>query len=340
MGSSGTHLPATSRARGPGDPAVTAPSARTTATVSARGLTKGYDAGIPGCAARVEAVRGVDFDAYPGDALGILGPAGAGKSTLMLCLAGLLRPDNGTVSWYGRVADDTGRPPGIVYVPERAVHYAFMTVREAVEFHAVLRDLGGADRAACIDDALELCGLTAIAGKRIGDLPWTAGPRVSLAQALVHRPRALLLDETFAGLDVRAREDIARALTGMVAGGMTVIAAADDLDALDGVATRALTMMDGRIGGPIERTALERSRMLELSIATPALARRVFGARVAEEAWDRHVLRLPLEGTTSEAILARCAAAGVRVEGSRVIGVPCAEAATVVDGASAQRLPD
>ena len=322
MGSTGAQLPFPSRARGPGGQAAAEdPVARTPSgpvAISARGLRKSYHAGVAGCAARVEAVRDVDLDVAAGEAVGILGPVGAGKSTLLLCLAGLLRLDRGSVSWFGCTADDSGRPPGIAYVPERGAHYAFMTVREALEYHALLRDTGGDDRATAIEDALEVSGLTAVAGARIGELPWSIGPRLSLAQALIDRPRVLLMDETLSGADPQTRRDLGLAINALVAAGMSVVASAESLDALNGLTTRVAVMVDGRITGEID-PALQCSRFLELSVATPAIARRILGARVAEDCWDRQLLRLPLEGTTPEAILARCRASGIRVEASRVV---------------------
>lgn len=332
----GAHRPTNSpRAQRPGavGPSPLEPSpladGAPTPVVRVRGLTKRFHTGIPGCSARVEAVRSVDFDLAEGDAVGILGPAGAGKSTLLLCLAGLLRPDAGTVSWFGRVADDAGCPPGIAYVPERATHYPFMTVREAAEYHAVLHDIAGECRASAIAEALEQTGLSGVASVRVGDLSWSVGPLLSLAQALISRPRVLLLDETLSGLDPTARREISAMLRSLGRRGTTIVAAAATLDTLDGLAMHVAVMAEGRLTPPIAPADLERPRVLELVVATPALARRIFGTRVAETPWDRHLLRLPLEGTTAEAVLARCRSFGIRVESSRVVAV-CADDTTFV----------
>jgi len=299
-----------------------------TPVVMVRGLTKTFHTGIPGCSARVDAVRGVDLDLAEGEAIGILGPAGAGKSTLLLCLAGLLRADAGTVSWFGRVADDAGCPPGIVYVPERATHYAFMTVREAAEYHAVLHDIAGECRASAIAEALEQTGLSAVASVRLGDLSWSVGSLLSLAQALVSRPRILLLDETLSALDPKTRREISAMLRGLGRGGTTIVAAAATLDIFSGLTMHVAVMAEGRLTPPIAPADLERPRVLELVVGTPALARRIFGSRVAETPRDRHLLRLPLDGTTAEAVLARCRSFGIRVESSRVVAV-CPDDITV-----------
>ena len=287
--------------------------------VSVRGLVKTYQAGIAGCSARVEALRGADLDIETGGVLGILGPPGAGKSTLLLCVAGLLRADAGRIEWFGRPCDHAGRPPGIAYVPERAAHYAFMTVREAVEYHLVLRD--GAQRAAddAVDRALAGTGLLELAGVRIADLPWSARPQVSIAQGLVGAPRVLILDESLSALAPAARRDVARALRALAAAGTAVVVASEAFDVLEGLAPRIAIVIDGRVSPPVDAITLRRTSVLELTVATPAVARRLFDARVAEEAWDREVLRVSLDGTTPEAILARCRACGIRVEGSRIV---------------------
>ncbi len=325
MGQLGTKIPsASSRAVSPGGsecPSNGAP--RTPATlppaVSVRGLTKSYHAGITGCSARVEALRGIDLDVHPGECLGLLGPPAAGKSTFLLCLAGMLRPDAGSVAWFGRSADVGGRPPGIAYVPHRAVHFAFMTVREVLDYHTMLREIPVDDRQGAVDEALESSGLAAAALAPVSALPRSFAPRLCLAQALVGRPRMLLLDETLSGLDPVTRRELSVVLRALSTSGVTLIIAAPELDVLEPLAHRVAIIVEGRISTVVDAALLRRSRSLELRVATPALARRIFGSRVAEVAWDRHLLRLPLEGTTPEAILARCQSSGIRVETSRVV---------------------
>ena len=289
------------------------------AAVRVRGLVKTYHAGIAGCSARVEALRGADLDIERGSVLGILGPPGAGKSTLLLCVAGLLRADAGRVEWFGRPCDGAGRPPGIAYVPERAPHYSFMTVREAVEYHLVLRD--GAQRAGddAVDAALASTSLLDRASVRISELPWNVLPQVSIAQGLVGAPRVLILDESLSGLAPPARRDIARALRAEAAAGTAVVVASDTFEVLEGLAPRVAIVIEGRVSAPVDAITLRRTSMLELTVATPAVARRLLDVRVAEAVWDRQVVRVSLDGTTPEAILARCRACGIRVEGSRIV---------------------
>ena len=287
--------------------------------VSVRGLVKTYQAGIAGCSARVEALRGCDLDVESGTVLGLLGPPGAGKSTLLLCIAGLLKPDAGRIEWFGRHADHAGRPPGIAYVPERAAHYTFMTVREAVEYHAVLRDGAGRASDESVNQALSSTGLHDLAAVRIAELPWSARPQLSIAQSLVGAPRVLILDEPLSSLAPFARRSMSDTLRALASRGTAVVVAADRFEVLDGLAPRVALVIDGRVLPAVDAARLRRTSMLELIVATPAVARRLFDARVAEEEWNHEVVRVPLDGTTPEAVLARCQACGIRVEGSRVV---------------------
>jgi ABC-2 type transport system ATP-binding protein len=295
------------------------PVADAAAALTVRSLAKSFHAGVVGCSARVDALRGVDLDVIAGEALGILGPAGAGKSTLLLCLAGMLRPDAGTITWFGRVADEAGRPPGIAYVSHRATPYPFLSVLEAIEHHAMLHDVPAADRGAAVQEALDDSRLAREAHASVGDLSRSAVVRLALAQALVARPRLLLLDDPLAGLGSAARLDFAVITRTLLGRGTTLVIAADEIDAIDVNVARVAVMLDGTIATIVPTSALRRSRALEITVATPARARQLLGDRVAEPVANRHVLRLPLEGTSAEAILARFHACGIRVETSRIV---------------------
>ena len=292
------------------------------AAVAARDVSKTYRAGVAGCSAQVDALRGVSIDIAPAEAVGILGPPGAGKSTLLLCLAGMLRPDSGTVSWFGRASDEGGRPPGIAYVSHQPTPYSSLTVREAIEFHSTLRGVPALARTAAVDGALVATGLADVERTLVAGLSRGATIRLALAQAVVGRPRVVLLDDPLAATTPAERREITSILRGLQASGATVAIAADDLDGIEPIASRIALMVAGEIAMVVESGALRRARALELTVLTPAIARRVFGTRVAEVGWDRRTVRVPLDGTTAEAILARCQAHEIRVERSRVVMMP------------------
>src|SRR5262245_7707711 len=114
-----------------------------TNSLSLRGVCKSYQAGVAGCSGSVAVLRDVDVDVSAGEIVAIGSSPGGGKTTLLMCSAGMMRPDRGTVSWFGRVQrhDGTARPNGIVYACDRPFPYGFLTVREALEYAAVIRDL-------------------------------------------------------------------------------------------------------------------------------------------------------------------------------------------------------
>jgi len=151
----------------------------------------------------VEAVRDVQLSLVRGRVLGLLGVNGAGKTTTLKLLAGLLAPDRGRVLVQGR---DVARDPGaqrafVAYAPEIPALHRDATPREALQFAARLRGLRGAALTAAVTGSLSRCDLGAVSDRLIGKLSRGQQQRVGLAQALVHEPALVLLDEPTAGLD-------------------------------------------------------------------------------------------------------------------------------------------
>ena len=221
--------------------------------LSLRGVAKRYRAGTGGCTASVEVLRHVDLDVASGELLGILGAMASGKSTLLRCGAGILRPDAGAVTCFGESVYDGVRPPGIAYVPERAAYYSFLTVREALDYYAVLCDLSVRDRAAQVERALERVHLTPIADTRIARLSLVSLQRLAIAQALIDRPRLIFLDDTLTALDGLARRDLTGLVRSLHCDGATVILSSSSASLLDGLATRTVVLLHGEIVEPPAR---------------------------------------------------------------------------------------
>jgi len=166
------------------------------------------------------AIEGVSFDIRPGEVLGLLGPNGAGKTTTMRVLTGFLRPDAGTVRLVdggGAGADPAEDPDArrlVGYVPEAQALYSDMGVGAFLLHCARLRGVARRRRRPAIRHAAHQAGVDGVLGQRIGTLSRGFRQRVALAQALVHDPRVLVLDEPTTGLDTRqvveARQLIAR----------------------------------------------------------------------------------------------------------------------------------
>jgi ABC-type multidrug transport system ATPase subunit len=304
-------------------------------------VTRSYRAGVSGCGAAVRVLDGVSLRVDLGQVVGVVGEEGAGKTTLLLCAAGLLRPDAGAVVWFGarrRAGRADGPPAGVAFVPARASYYPFLTVREALDHYAALHlSVGRAEREREARLALERVGLADRCGERVARLASEALRRLAMAQALLARPRLLLLDAPLAGLDGEARRAVVELIAGSAREGAAVLLAARAARGLHGLVSRAERLRDGRLSevvGDGELAAVELA--LELRVASPgadgvALARALAahgrraaggsisfqGAPVVE--WRGDLLRVALLAATPEEVLAHCRELGVVVYESRVV---------------------
>src|SRR5688500_2067186 len=161
--------------------------------LSLRNVSKSYHAGIRGCSAAVTVLRDVDLNVFAGEIVAIAAAPAAGKTTLLMCAAGLIRPDRGAVSWFGGPPrrDGSGKPDGIAYAGDRPFPYAFLTTREALEYAAIVRDLPLRDSDARVTHALERTGLAALADRRVDGLDGGHLSRLALAGLLLAHPRLL-----------------------------------------------------------------------------------------------------------------------------------------------------
>jgi sodium transport system ATP-binding protein len=154
----------------------------------------------------IEAVRHVSFRAEDGSVTGLLGPNGAGKTTTLRMLAGLMRPDVGTVCVDGLdvSADpvDSRRRMGLL--PDSRGLYPRLTAREHVEYFGRLQGLTRHTLEARCNEAIAVLGLSDLAGRRVEGFSHGERTKVALARALIHRPRNVILDEPTNGLDVES----------------------------------------------------------------------------------------------------------------------------------------
>ncbi len=188
---------------------------------------------------------------------GLLGPNGAGKSTLLQLAAGLLTPANGSVRVYG--AAPTEGPAvyrRVALVPEREALPGMMTARAFVEARAVL--LGVRDVRLAVDRALALVELDTVAERRVGGFSKGMRQRAKLAAALVHEPSLVLLDEPFNGLDPRQRVHMMQLLEARAAEGTAVLLSSHILEEIEGVASRILVMLSGRLAASGDYRTLRR----------------------------------------------------------------------------------
>jgi heme exporter protein A len=191
-------------------------------------------------------LRGVDVRVGAGEALVVLGPNGAGKTTLLRLLAGLARPSAGEVRVLGRrlapSAPDARRPVG--FVSHQSMLYDDLTVRENVVLAARL--YGTAAPAAAARRALEAVGLADRGDEQPRRLSRGLLQRASIARALAHEPRLLLLDEPFTGLDVPSAERLRALLGERLAAGLALVLVTHHLEEAWPLASRVAVLAGGR----------------------------------------------------------------------------------------------
>ncbi|AWN16322.1 ABC transporter ATP-binding protein [Salinisphaera sp. LB1] len=229
--------------------------------LSAQGLARDYGG------RRV--VADIELRLAAGDVLGVLGPNGAGKTTILRMLAGTLAPSAGRVAIAGADLADNPRAAKrhLGYLPERPPVYPELTVDEYLRFAARLHGLPRARRAAAIEAAKIDCGLTDVGRRLIGALSKGYAQRVGLAQAIVHRPDVLILDEPTAGLDPSQLIGV-RALIGRLSREHSVIISSHILGEIQAVASHIVIVDRGRLALSASRAELAAdASWLEIGLA-------------------------------------------------------------------------
>jgi len=206
------------------------------------------------------AVDGVSFAVERGEVLGFLGPNGAGKSTTMRMITGFIPPTSGkvTVGGHDVAAAPLAAKRLIGYLPEAAPSYPDMTVQGFLSFAAELRGLDGAARQRAVGRAVERCFLASVLHQSIDTLSKGYKHRTCLAQALIHDPEVLILDEPTDGLDPNQKHEV-RNLIRELGKSKAVVFSTHILEEVDAACTRAIIIDRGRIvanGTPAELRAM------------------------------------------------------------------------------------
>ncbi len=218
------------------------------------------------------AVDGVTFSVGKGEVLGFLGPNGAGKTTTMRILTGFVPPTSGSTKIAGFDVQDNPLEVKrrIGYLPEHPPLYREMLVRPFLEFVATIRGVPRKQVKEKVARAIERCGLAPVAGRLIGLLSKGFQQRVGLAQAILHEPDVLILDEPTVGLDPSQIREI-RQLIRTFAGGHTVILSTHILAEVTMTCDRVLIINEGKIAAEDTLEGLaargERTRRIALRLA-------------------------------------------------------------------------
>jgi len=196
----------------------------------------------------VTAIEDVSFTVGRGEIVGFLGPNGAGKTTTMRILTGYMPPTTGTaqVAGFDVLAQSLEARRRIGYLPESVPLYGEFRVRTYLDFVAEAKGVPSRDRRARVDEAMERCAVTDVAGKLVSTLSRGYRQRVGLAQALVNDPEVLILDEPTVGLDPQQIVEIRRLIKGL-AGRRTIILSTHILPEVSMTCDRVIIISRGRI---------------------------------------------------------------------------------------------
>jgi ABC-2 type transport system ATP-binding protein len=296
----------------------------TPAAVACRGLTKRF-----GGANGVLAVNGLDLDVPAGSVFGLLGPNGAGKTTTLRLITGLARPTGGTVAIDGvQVAGEADRGLGtrraIGVLDQDPRYYGWMTGRELVVLAGRLQGLSSSDAAGRATDTLDVVGLSDAAKRRISGYSGGMRQRLGIAQALVSRPRLLVLDEPVSSLDPEGRRDLL-VLIEQLGATATVIFSTHVLTDIERICDRVGIIDHGRLvtEGPLDELLARFAQPLYRLEPEPdqTAAIETLTARLRETPWvddvrvdpARIMVSITDETAASAGLLPLIVAAGVRL---------------------------
>ena len=273
--------------------------------VAVRGLTKVFK--IPFKKERVFAVRDLNLSVERGHVYGLLGPNGSGKSTTLKIILGLVSATRGSTEIFGRDSRDVASRNAVGFLPENPYFYRYLTGAETLRFHGRLCGLSGNRLTKRVEELLELVGLTTSRDRRLAGYSKGMLQRIGLAQALVHDPKLLVLDEPTAGVDPAGSRGIRDLILNLKKRGLTVLLSSHLLAQVQEICDRVGILANGVLvrEGPLqELVAIDNQTELILENTPVALMERIdalvreSGGRVVEHRSSQTTLeRLFLDAT-------------------------------------------
>jgi ABC-2 type transport system ATP-binding protein len=263
----------------------------------------------------VRALDGMAFDVRAGELFGFVGSNGAGKTTAMRIVLGVLSADAGEVRWRGRPLDEDARAR-IGYMPEERGLYPRMRVGEQLEYLARIHGFGRTTAVRAADEWAERLGVAARRGDEVQKLSLGNQQRVQLAAALVHDPEVLVLDEPFSGLDPVAVDVLAEVLRERAEAGAPVLFSSHQLELVERLCDRVGIVRAGRMVacGPVGELRSEGADRLVVDApeAPAGWAGGIAGVAVLEERPGRTVLELSPHADDQAVLKAALATGPVR----------------------------
>ncbi|PAW82258.1 MAG: ABC transporter ATP-binding protein [Opitutia bacterium Tous-C8FEB] len=239
-----------------------------------RGLVKDFPVGLRGV--KLRAVDHLDLTVPAGMIYGLLGPNGSGKSTTIKALLGLVAPSAGECRIFGQPSGEVGARREVGYLPEAPYFYRHLTGRELVGFYGRMCGLGRRELAGRVETVVAQVGMTAAADRAVETYSKGMLQRIGLAQALVHDPRLLILDEPTAGVDPVGSAAMADLIRSLRDAGKTVLLTSHLLGQMEALCDRVAILDRGRLvaegtvaelAGGAGRHCLEVDRLDEPQLA-------------------------------------------------------------------------
>lgn len=196
---------------------------------------------------RARAVDGVTFTIEPHEVFGLLGPNGSGKSTTIKMILGLLRPDAGRISVFGKLPSDVSIKRRIGYLPEESYLYQFLNARETLDYYGKLFELDRRTRLKRIDELLDMVGLAGAQFRPVREYSKGMQRRIGLAQALINDPEFLILDEPTTGLDPIGTRQVKDLIIELGRRGKTVLLSSHLLSDVEDCVNRMVILYGGKL---------------------------------------------------------------------------------------------
>ena len=213
--------------------------------IELRGLVKDFSVGLRGV--KLRAVDDLSLRVPAGQVFGLLGPNGSGKSTTIKIILGLLEPTAGGCRVFGLPSTQVEARVDVGYLPESPYFYRHLSGRELVRFYARICGLGGAKVAPRVAEVIDWVGLTEAADRLVGTYSKGMLQRIGLAQALVHDPRLVILDEPTSGVDPVGAAAISELILQLKAQGKTVLITSHLLTQIEDICDRVAILDRGRL---------------------------------------------------------------------------------------------
>jgi ABC-2 type transport system ATP-binding protein len=227
---------------------------------------------------RVQAVKNLSLVVEPGQVYGLLGPNGCGKSTTLKILLGLVTPNSGRALVFGKDSREYRSRRDVGFLPENPYFHKFLTAAELLSFHGKICGLSGKKLTTRIDELIDLVGLRDARDRRVGGFSKGMLQRIGLAQALVHDPGLVVLDEPTAGVDPAGSHQIRDLILDLKKRGKTILLTSHLLEQVQEICDRVGIMARGEMicEGPLEDLVRVKNQTeFVIENATPELAAQI-----------------------------------------------------------------